>query len=311
MTSPQSSRRRFLQRTLICILGCLTPRNTAAETPGSSAAQSTGRLPSVPTTNKPKLVVLSIGVSDYQKHYSSLRFAAKDAQDLAQVLSTQKGWLYEEVQTRILVNEGATRATILDGLEWLETQMSKQDVAILYLGGHGIRALSSGEYLYLPHDADVEHIRSSTVPSSELLKTAKHTPGKVVVFLDTCYAGQILGNVQMRGPSVFSDLIAELTTAGEGVVVFASSSGWQPSLESPEWQNGAFTKALVEALRGFGTADAKGRITLTAIDTYVAKRVKVLTQGRQTPTTAKLGMMPDYPLVMKRRVDDVDVPAFH
>jgi len=293
------------------MLGCFTPRDTSAETPGSSAAQSTGRLPSVPTTTKPKLVVLSVGVSDYHKHYPSLRFAAKDAQDLAQVLSTQKGWLYEEVQTRILVNEGATRASILDGLEWLETQMSKQDVAILYLGGHGIRAPRTGEYYYLPHDADAEHIRSSMVPASELLKSAKNTPGKVVVFLDTCYAGQILGNVQMRGPSVFSDLVAELATTGEGVVVFASSSGWQPSLESPEWQNGAFTMALVEALQGWATADVRGRITLTSIDTYVSKRVKELTRGQQTPTTAKLGMMPDYPLAVRRKVKDDDVPAFH
>ena len=94
-------------------------------------------------------------------------------------------------------------------------------------------------------------------------------------------------------------------------MVFASSSGWQPSLESPEWQNGAFTKALVEALRDKKTADAKGGITLTAIDTYVTKRVKQLTKGQQTPTTAKLGMMPDYPLVKKLKVDNVDVPVFH
>lgn len=313
MTKPDNHRRPFLTGVLLCMLGGLGSLEAAAQTQGSTVAKSSGQASSIPTTSKPRLVVLSVGVSDYQQHYPSLRFAAKDASDLAQELSKQREGLYAEVQTRVLVNKEATRATIVDGLEWLESQMTKQDVAIIFLGGHGIRSPRTNEYLYLPHDvdADPKHIRSTTVPAWELLNTVKRTPGKVVVFLDTCYAGQILGNVQMRGPSEFSELIAELTKAGEGVVVFASSSGWQPSLESPAWQNGAFTKALVEALRGVGTADAKGGITLTAIDAYVTKRVKELTKGQQTPTTAKLGMMPDYPLVRKRRVDDVDVPVFH
>jgi len=69
--------------------------------------------------------------------------------------------------------------------------------------------------------------------------------------------------------------------------------------------------ALVEALQGWATADARGRITLTSIDTYVSRRVRELTQGQQTPTTAKLGMMPDYPLAVRRKVKDDDVPAFH
>lgn len=311
MTKPENHRRRVLKGVLLGMLGGFGLPEASAQTQGSNVVQSSGQAVSIPMTSKPRLVVLSIGVSDYQQHYPSLRFAAKDAKDLAHELSKQREGLYAEVQTLVLVNKQATRATIVDGLEWLESQMTKQDVAIIFLGGHGIRAPRTNEYYYLPHDADAEHIRSSMVPASELLKTVKRTPGKIVVFLDTCYAGQILGDVQMRGPSEFSELVAELTKAGEGVVVFASSSGWQPSLESPAWQNGAFTKALLEALLGKKTADAKGGITLTAIDTYVTQRVKELTKGQQTPTTAKLGMMPDYPLVKKLKVDDVDVPAFH
>lgn len=313
MTKADNHRRRFLKGVLLGMLGGFGLPEASAQTQGSNVVKSSGQVSSIPMTSKPRLVVLSIGVSDYRQHYPSLRFAAKDAIDLAQELAKQREGLYAEVQTRVLINKEATRATIVDGLEWLESQMTKQDVAIIFLGGHGIRSPRTNEYLYLPHDvdADPKHIRSTTVPASELLKTVKNTPGKIVVFLDTCYAGQILGDVQMRGPSEFSELVAELTKAGEGVVVFASSSGWQPSLESPEWQNGAFTKALLEALLGKKTADAKGGITLTAIDTYVTQRVKELTKGQQTPTTAKLGMMPDYPLVKKLKVDNVDVPVFH
>jgi hypothetical protein len=42
----------------------------------------------------------------------------------------------------------------------------------------------------------------------------------------------------------------DLSSAENGVVVFASSTGMQLSLERADWGNGAFTKALLEGLEG-------------------------------------------------------------
>jgi uncharacterized caspase-like protein len=80
--------------------------------------------------------------------------------------------------------------------------------------------------------------------------------------------------------------INELIQSGPGTVVFSSSTGAQTSLESPTWNNGAFTKALREGLEGAADPQHTGRITTTLLETYVRRRVDELTQGRQTPVAA-------------------------
>jgi hypothetical protein len=53
----------------------------------------------------------------------------------------------------------------------------------------------------------------------------------------------------------------ELSSAEDGVAVFSASTGSESSYEKPEWNNGAFTKALVEGLNGAADLTGKGRIT--------------------------------------------------
>ena len=71
---------------------------------------------------KPKLYVLSIGVSDYADASLKLGLAAKDARDFSAALRAQAGGLYGDVVMRELVDRAATRDGVLDGLEWLEKQ---------------------------------------------------------------------------------------------------------------------------------------------------------------------------------------------
>jgi len=66
--------------------------------------------------------------------------------------------------------------------------------------------------------------------------------------------------------------------------------------------NGAFTKAVVEGLGGGADYDksGRGRITLNMLDLYISERVKELTKGQQTPTTAKPQTIPDFPIALKK-----------
>jgi uncharacterized caspase-like protein len=72
-------------------------------------------------------------------------------------------------------------------------------------------------------------------------------------------------------------------------MVFASSGRSQYSYEYPELQHGAFTAALLEAIRD-GKADFEiggerdGNITAEELYTYLRVRVPRLTNNRQTPT---------------------------
>ena len=44
----------------------------------------------------------------------------------------------------------------------------------------------------------------------------------------------------------------------------------------------------------------QGRLTVNTLDLYISERVKELTAGNQTPTTAKLLTVPDFPVALKR-----------
>ena len=104
---------------------------------------------------KPKLYVLAVGVSKYQKPELQLQFAAKDAQDFAAVLKKQQGALYREVEVKLLTDDKATRDEVVDGLDWLQRQVTAKDVGMLFLAGHGVND-PNGIYYYLPANADID-----------------------------------------------------------------------------------------------------------------------------------------------------------
>jgi len=245
---------------------------------------------------KPKLYILAIGVSKYQNKDLQLQFASKDAKDFVEAMKLQKGKLYQDVVVRLLTDEEATKDDILDGLEWLQREVTSKDVAMVFIAGHGVND-STGVYYYLPANADLEKLKRTGVAYSDLKNTVSGLAGKVLMFVDTCHSGNVFGG--KRAVTDITGVINELSSAENGVVVFASSTGRQYSLEDPEWGNGAFTKALVEGLKGNADLLGKGKITINMLDAFLAERVKEITKGKQTPVTAKPQTVPDFPIAVK------------
>jgi hypothetical protein len=247
---------------------------------------------------KPKLYVLAVGVSKYQDSNLTLNYAAKDANDFAGAMEKQKGSLYREVSARVLTDEKANKNEILDGLEWIQKETTAKDVAAIFFAGHGVND-STGVYYFLPTDTDVEKLKRSGVVFSDIKNTVSAIAGKVLTFIDTCHSGNVMGTRRGVGPDV-NAVINELTSAENGAVVFAASSGNQYSLEKAEWRNGAFTKALVEGIGGKAAyVQGKDKITINMLDLYLSERVKELTGGKQTPTTTKPHTVPDFPIAVK------------
>jgi WD40 repeat protein len=244
---------------------------------------------------KPKLYVLAVGISNYQDKSISLGLPAKDAKDFASSFKTQQGTLYREVITKVLTDQTATKNDILDGLEWIQRETTSKDVAMIFLAGHGVND-PSGIFYFLPFDADVEKIKRSCLPFSEVKNTVSSIAGKVVVFADACHSGNIMGT--RRGGVDITGVVNELASSENGAIVFTSSTGRQYSLEAPEWGNGAFTKALVEGISGKADYNKNGRITAKMLDLYVSERVKDLTKGQQSPTTVIPPNVPDFPLAV-------------
>jgi hypothetical protein len=248
---------------------------------------------------KPKLYVLAVGVSAYQDADLRLDLAAKDASDFGAAWNEQKGLLYSAIEVRTLTDAQATKGNILDGLEWLQRQVTGKDVALLFFAGHGIND-STGGFYFLPVDADMEKLKRTGVSQFDITSTVAGIAGKVLVFMDACHSGNLMGKMKRRGLVNVSSVINELASAENGAVVFSSATGRQYALENKEWGNGAFTLSVVEGIRGKADYSATRRITINMLDLYVSERVKELTRGQQTPTTVKPPNVPDFPVAMLR-----------
>lgn len=244
---------------------------------------------------KPKLYLLSIGVGDYELGHLKLKYPAYDARDVASAFKEQEGVLYRKVESKVLAD--AKWGTVLDGLDWIERQVTSNDVAAVFLAGHGFND-RDGDYYFLPANADPDKLRRTCIPYTMIKDVVSGLPGKTLFFVDTCYSGNVFGSKRKRGLNNINSIVNDLSSAENGVVVFASSTGEQFSLEDDAWQNGAFTEALVEGLLGKADFTGKGSITINELDLYLAERVKELTRGKQTPATAKPSTVPDFPLAV-------------
>jgi WD40 repeat protein len=241
---------------------------------------------------RPSLYVASVGVSRYANPVINLQQAAKDARDFARALERQQGAFYDAVHTRVLTDEGATRAAVLDALKWLRTTPGPNDIAVLFFAGHGV-VDAADTYYFLPHDMRESQLQRSAVSETQLRDALAAIKGRTLFFVDTCYASHAIGKLDRRETV---RLVNGLSQSEMGVIVFSGSAARQESLESAAWGNGAFTKALLDGLTGLADSRRVGFVTHVGLDGYVAQAVRTLTVGRQTPVTVLPQGIADYPI---------------
>lgn len=280
-----------------CEITVIAENRFTASVPATVRLKWTGRVQCDEFVIKPKLYVLSVGVSKYDDSNLALGFAAKDAIDFATAMESQKDGLYRDVTVALLTDGKATKDNILDGLDWIQRETTSKDVAMVFLAGHGLND-TGGIYYFLPVNTNLESLKRTGLPFSDIRNTVSSLAGKTLFFVDTCHSGNVMGT--RRGVADINGVVNELASAENGAVVFASSTGRQYSLEDASWDNGAFTKALVEGVNGRADYSGKGRITINMLDLYLSERVKELTGGKQTPTTTKPQTIQDFPIAVQR-----------
>lgn len=228
-----------------------------------------------------KLFVLSIGISKYKFPEYQLGFAKKDAEDISSCFRSQKGKLYSEVFVECTTDENATRANIEKGLEWLSRSCTEEDVAIVFLSGHGITA-RKGLY-FLPWEGDVESISNTCVNWQSIAEQLLQCKARqIVCFLDCCHAGAF-----SKVRFATQDEISSALSGNDRVSIFCSSDGAEKSLEDDAWKNGAFSKALIQGMSHASDENKDGRISLTELFEYTEAAVASLTHDRQHPRLAK------------------------
>ncbi|MDO8418734.1 MAG: caspase family protein [Rubrivivax sp.] len=248
-----------------------------------------------PIRRTQKLFLVAIGVSEYADKGNSLEFPAKDAGDFARLMAAQSGRMYARVESRVLTDRDARRPAVLDALHWLRRSVGPEDTAMLFIAGHGLND-GQGRYRFLTHEADVARLDQTSISEGELRSALAALPGRAMLFVDTCHAGNALGSSLALSKEI-SRLANSLSATENGVIVFSASTGRQEAVETAKWGNGAFTRALLQGLQGAADFRKDGVVTHQGLSYFLSREVKELTSGRQTPVTAiPMGMI-DFPLV--------------
>lgn len=259
------------------------------------------------------LYFVGLGVSDYQDPaIPDLEFAHRDVLDLAAHF-TSLGDSYDAVHVSSFTN-AQVDAGALDAVRSLLAGARPVDTLVLFVAGHGVRVGgSTARYYFLTHDTKVADLAGTALPYDAIEALLYDSPPRHKLFLqDTCQSGE--GGVGWRPPGPGTTARAMrggewtqlLTLSGtqplvvaasrqdrfvtldlrrrSGAIVFSSSRGNEASLESGRWENGAFTEAILEALRGDDADGNKdGRVSTRELRRYVIDRVPKMTadgQGR-------------------------------
>jgi WD40 repeat protein/uncharacterized caspase-like protein len=243
-----------------------------------------------------RLHVLAIGINDYgdKAKQFGLKFADKDAKDVAAaLLKTQSseynklGGLYAKVLVQYLHDSTADRVGIFNAFATIQVNMAKdaagEDLAVIMFSGHG--AVVDGHFYLLPYGVDAgtpAELKASAISAddfqAEVKTLAEH--GRVLLLLDACHSGAVTADGSKLTPN--ADLLRSVL-AQNNVTVLTSSKGKEPSREDDKWQNGAFTKVLMQALSGDADENHRGVISMSELTDYVSRQLPLLTNGQQHP----------------------------
>jgi WD40 repeat protein len=251
-------------------------------------------------TSKPNLYVFAIGISNYPRLPArwQLEFAHTDAQVLINSFLNQEGKLFGEVRYNLLSNEKATVDNIIEALDAL-SGISANDVAVIFMAGHGVRA-KDGTFYFLTSTGSFEEPEKAGVSWTLLGNYLEKIKSRVILLLDACHSGSIVTKTVVPN----DELAQQFFRGGHGgVMVFSASKGRQYSLESPDIGGGfgIFTYALTQSLgpRARETdTNRDGFVEFMELVDYVSQYVHRETKGEQTPWLSRKELFGDLPVAM-------------
>lgn len=263
-----------------------------------------------------RLYVISIGVSSFKDGRFNLRYAAKDASDVAQHFRDAKGFVEKQIH---LLTDAKVTADQLAQVHSLLMRSAPDDLAVVFLAGHGL--LDAGQdFHFATYDTDFAHPEAAGLPFGAIEAMLDGIPARSKLLLvDACFSGEAddeapppatglpAGTVRSAVPiaprlspqrapvrALSSELFADLRR-GSGAVVIAAASSAQYALESATWNNGVFTSAVLSALKS-ADADRNSNQTVevSELRSYVIDQVAKLTLGQQTPVVRRENLAVDF-----------------
>lgn len=266
----------------------------------------------------PRLHLLAAGIDRYRHSdrfaadgLTDLVFAAADATALRDSLASRAapfGGLSADALLRDAeVTREAWRGHLARMAETIATDVTPDDVVVVFLAGHGMNDTVRGRgYAYLCHDATFETVGGEVAPLVESsigwqdFAPLAALPCRKLALVDTCHAGALAPARRAAAVREFQENM---------ILVLSASADDEPSQESDAWGHGAFTKVLLEALAGAadtrgarGTGD--GIVSVDEVVEHVLVGVPTLTaagRSAQHATVSPDGLVPYVTMPLTRR----------
>ena len=194
-----------------------------------------------------------IGITEYQcpfcmfdKEWNVYPVGIKHPDDSARDLAAKLSPIIGEDHIKLVLNSEATNTGIYYAIQWLAERSDVNDTVLFYFCGHSAPQ-NIGSYDYLVSDWQL----------AEWLD--KLNAQKVIVILDTCYAGS------------FSEELGQ-----NGRVVLMSCQSHESSLEDRDLEHGVFTYYVLQTFNDFDSADSNHNYELSAEEIFDYAKPKTI-----------------------------------
>ena len=196
---------------------------------------------------------LVVGISKFKDPSMNLKYPAKDAHDFAQFLIKEGNFAADHV--RLVTDEQATRSGILSELgdKWLPKVAAPNDLVVIYISSHGSPSKMDNEgcnYL-VAHDTEKSSLFATGISLqnlSNIIKERVHSE-RVLVILDACHSGSAKAKTGKKGIVRQGNFNPASFPMGKGIILVCSSEPSQVSWESKRYDNGVFTKQLIDGFK--------------------------------------------------------------
>ncbi len=247
----------------------------------------TSTVAQIPTTvAKTNTRAVVVGISNYL-NIAKLQFAHKDAEAFVQFLGSPAGGNVPAENIKLLTNENATQAQIVNALTWLDDESQPGDQGIIYFSGHGDVETKMAKMGYLlAYNANKSaYMSGGAIPINWLQATianlAEQKQVKVLLIADACRSGNLAG--AETGGSKNTALA--MATRFDYEIKIMSCGPDEVSLEGTDWGGGrsVFSYYLIDGLMGLadGSTDGviDGKVTLREIGRFLQDSVERATQS--------------------------------
>lgn len=193
-----------------------------------------------------------IGISDYAGDEYDLDYCDDDALDFSNALINVYGWSISHIQ--LLIDGQATKANVLDAIDWMRTNEDSDDEVVFFYSGHGSVSRRNA-------DNDPERKDECIIPweiessyyiwdgdLSEEFSTFDST--RILFYFDSCYSGGM----------------TDLATSGRLICMACREN--QVSYEISEFENGQFAYYFVDQGMLAGKADANNDELVTCEEAF-------------------------------------------